>query len=177
MILTSKGTGNVAYVLDIPQAKSRSPHQGPEHKYYKRYNFKADPMEDYEVRDLMRRGIECGRMYGAALDLYVEIARICAASGARAVAGSMASYEINEAIIGISPDLRSAGSALVMMSKYIRQSVAEMIMRVDAFNSMIEARGGEKVMFDSSARDQLCIIKKHGDEICTHLKAILDQEP
>jgi hypothetical protein len=43
--------GNVAYVLEMPQAKSRDPHQGPEHKYYKRHNFKAEPMEDYEVRD------------------------------------------------------------------------------------------------------------------------------
>jgi hypothetical protein len=90
VVLTSKGTGNVAYVLEIPQAKSRGPHQGPEHKYYRRHNFKAEPMEDYEVRDLMRRGIEYGRKYGAALDLYVEIARLCAASQARANAGGLA---------------------------------------------------------------------------------------
>ncbi|WMT73942.1 ATP-binding protein [Bradyrhizobium sp. Ash2021] len=176
VILTSKATGNVAYVLDIPQAKSRSPHQGPEHKYYKRYNFKADPMEDYEVRDLMRRGIEYGRKYGAALDFYVEVARLCSASGARAAAGS-ASLDANRAIIGVSPDLRTAGSVLVLMSPYLRKSVAEMIMKVDAYNSGVEARGGVNIILDSSARDQLLQIRTLGDEICTHLQVILDQEP
>jgi hypothetical protein len=63
------------------------------------------------------------------------------------------------------------------MSKYMRQSVAEIIMRVDAYNSKIEARGGERVMLDGSVRDELLTIKKLGDEICTHLQAILDQEP
>jgi Putative DNA-binding domain len=177
VILTSKGTGNVAYILDIPQAKSRSPHQGPEHKYYKRYNFKAEPMVHYEVRDLMRRGIEYGRKYGAALNLYVEIARICIASQTKATAGGLASYEINKAIISISPDLRSAGSVLVLMTKYMRNGVGEIIMKVDAYNSMLEARGGEKVMLDQSARNELLAIKSLGDDICEHLKIILDEEP
>jgi hypothetical protein len=177
ILLRSKGTGNVAYVLEIPQAKSRGPHQGPEHKYYKRYNFKAEPMEDYEVRDLMRRGIEYGRKFGAALDLYIEISRICSASGARATAGSLATYEINKATINISPDLRTAGSVLVLMSKYMRNAVGEIILRVDAYNSNIEARGGQKVMLDESVRNELSSIENLGGEICAHLKVILDQEP
>ena len=125
----------------------------------------------------MRRGIEYGRKYGAAFDLYVEIARLCTASGTKAIAGGLASYDINKAIIGVSPDLRSAGSVLVLMSKYLRNSVAEIIMRVDAYNSKIEARGGDRVNLDSSAREELLTIKKLGDEICTHLQVILDQEP
>jgi hypothetical protein len=177
ILLRSKGTGNVAYVLEIPQAKSRGPHQGPEHKYYKRYNFKAEPMEDYEVRDLMRRGIEYGRKFGAALDLYIEISRICSASGARATAGSLATYEINKATINISPDLRTAGSVLVLMSKYMRNAVGEIILRVDAYNSNIEARGGQKVMLDESVRNELSSIENLEGEICAHLKVILDQEP
>jgi hypothetical protein len=177
ILLRSKGTGNVGYVLEIPQAKSRGPHQGPEHKYYKRYNFKAEPMEDYEVRDLMRRGIEYGRKFGAALDLYVEISRICSASGARATAGGLATYEINKAIISISPDLRTAGSVLVLMTKYMRSAVGEIILRVDAYNSKIEALGGQKVMLDESARNELSSIENLGGEICAHLKVILDQEP
>jgi hypothetical protein len=177
ILLRSKGTGNVAYVLEIPQAKSRGPHQGPEHKYYKRYNFKAEAMEDYEVRDLMRRGIEYGRKFGAALDLYLEISRICSASGARATAGSLATYEINKATINISPDLRTAGSVLVLMSKYMRNAVGEIILRVDAYNSKIEARGGQKVMLEESMRNELSSIENLGGEICAHLKVILDQEP
>jgi hypothetical protein len=173
--LTSKGTGNVAYVLDIPPAKSRAPHQAPDYRYYKRFNFKSEPLRDSDVRDLMRRGIEYGRKYGAALDLYVEIARVSSASQARAGAGG--SLDIGRATIAVSPDLRAAGSVLVLMSSYIRKAVAEIIMRVDTYNAKVEARGGVNIILDSSARDDLFTIKKLGDEICVHLQVILDQEP
>lgn len=43
----------VVYVVKIP--KSTTAHQSSGHKYYKRYNFEAVPMEDYEVRDVMNR--------------------------------------------------------------------------------------------------------------------------
>ncbi|MCB9434002.1 MAG: ATP-binding protein [Ardenticatenaceae bacterium] len=44
----------VVYVVKIP--KSDTAHQnGKDHKYYKRYNFLAVPMEDFEVRDVMNR--------------------------------------------------------------------------------------------------------------------------
>ena len=51
-IQLAKGLG---FVLTIPDAVSRAPHQAPDKKYYKRYNFQAVPMEDYEIRDAMRR--------------------------------------------------------------------------------------------------------------------------
>src|SRR6516165_998237 len=44
-----------AFVLTIPQATSRAPHQAPDKKYYKRQNFQSSPMEDYEIRDALRR--------------------------------------------------------------------------------------------------------------------------
>jgi Putative DNA-binding domain len=49
------GNGRHAYVLTIPQASGRAPHQAPDHKYYKRQNFQSVPMEDYEIRDTLRR--------------------------------------------------------------------------------------------------------------------------
>lgn len=48
----AKGFG---FVLTIPQATSRAPHQAPDKKYYKRQNFQSLPMEDYEIRDTLRR--------------------------------------------------------------------------------------------------------------------------
>jgi hypothetical protein len=48
------GTGN-AFVITVPQATSRAPHQAPDNKYYRRYNFQSVAMADYEVRDMMRR--------------------------------------------------------------------------------------------------------------------------
>jgi hypothetical protein len=48
----AKGLG---FVIDIPQATSRAPHQAPDKRYYKRQNFQSVAMEDYEVRDILRR--------------------------------------------------------------------------------------------------------------------------
>ena len=43
----------VCYVVEIPQ--SHTAHQARDHVYCKRHNFSAEPMEDYEVRDVMNR--------------------------------------------------------------------------------------------------------------------------
>lgn len=43
----------VVYVVMIP--KSNTAHMAASNKYYKRYNFQAEAMEDYEVKDVMNR--------------------------------------------------------------------------------------------------------------------------
>ena len=44
-----------AYAIEIPKS-FRGPHQERgSHRYYKRYNFKAAPMEDYEIADVRNR--------------------------------------------------------------------------------------------------------------------------
>jgi hypothetical protein len=53
--LTTTSPGRVAYVIYIPQS-TRTPHQAADNKFYKRFNFQSVPMEEYEVRDLYRRG-------------------------------------------------------------------------------------------------------------------------
>lgn len=53
--LTKTSPGRVAYVVYVPQS-SRAAHQAANNKYYKRYNFQSVPMEEYEIRDLYRRG-------------------------------------------------------------------------------------------------------------------------
>jgi hypothetical protein len=46
--------GRSLYVISI--AKSfRGPHQSADKKYYKRHNFKSEPMEDYEISDVRSR--------------------------------------------------------------------------------------------------------------------------
>jgi len=47
------GANDVAYVVEIPQ--STTAHQAMDHRYYKRFNFLAQSMEDYEIRDIMNR--------------------------------------------------------------------------------------------------------------------------
>ena len=44
---------DVVYVVEIPQ--STTAHQAKDFRYYKRFNFGATPMNDYEVRDVMHR--------------------------------------------------------------------------------------------------------------------------
>jgi hypothetical protein len=43
-----------AFVLSVEQTTT-GPHQAPDKKYHRRYELSAVPMEDYEVRDIMRR--------------------------------------------------------------------------------------------------------------------------
>lgn len=45
----------VVYVVEIPQ--STTAHQATDYRYYKRFNFESVPMEDYEIRDVMNRGV------------------------------------------------------------------------------------------------------------------------
>jgi hypothetical protein len=47
-------TGKFGYVISVQQSQT-GPHQAPDGKYYKRFNFQSVPMHDYEIRDIMRR--------------------------------------------------------------------------------------------------------------------------
>ncbi len=47
--------GRVMYVVEIPQTQVGGPHQASDNRYYRRFNFQSVPMEDYEVKDVMRR--------------------------------------------------------------------------------------------------------------------------
>ena len=49
----SSDENHVAFAIEIPQ--SNTAHQASDHRYYKRFNFQAVPMEDYEIRDVMFR--------------------------------------------------------------------------------------------------------------------------
>src|SRR6266571_6981376 len=55
IVLTTHSPGNVAYVVYVPQ-RMRTPHQALDKKFYKRYGFESHAMEEYEIRDLYRRG-------------------------------------------------------------------------------------------------------------------------
>jgi hypothetical protein len=46
--------GGAVFVITIPASQS-GPHQAPDKRYYKRFDLQSVPMEDYEIRDVMRR--------------------------------------------------------------------------------------------------------------------------
>lgn len=68
--LTGDHAGQVVYVVLIPAGETA--HQAKDFRYYRRRNFRAEPMEDYEVREVMHRA--------QAPDLRLE----CQVQGARA---------------------------------------------------------------------------------------------
>lgn len=49
----SNAPNQFVYVVEIPQ--STTAHQATDKRYYKRFNFMSEAMEDYEIRDVMRR--------------------------------------------------------------------------------------------------------------------------
>jgi len=57
------------FVIEIPKSYS-GPHQAPTKRYYKRYNFKSSPMDDYEVRDIRSRQLTVTRL--VSVDVEVE---------------------------------------------------------------------------------------------------------
>ena len=50
-IKISSRSNNVYVVIEVPQS-NLAPHQAPDKKFYKRYNFQVLPMEEYEIRDM-----------------------------------------------------------------------------------------------------------------------------
>ena len=48
------GSESSIYVVSIPKS-NRGPHQASDKKYYKRFNFKSEPMDDYEITDVRNR--------------------------------------------------------------------------------------------------------------------------
>jgi Putative DNA-binding domain len=49
---------HVAYVITVPQATTYAPHMAADNRYYYRQNFQSVPMEDYQVRDALRRATQ-----------------------------------------------------------------------------------------------------------------------
>lgn len=47
--------GGLGFVITVPPTVI-GPHQAPDKKYYKRYGTESVPMDDYEIKDIMKRG-------------------------------------------------------------------------------------------------------------------------
>ena len=178
--LTSKGPEAVAYVLEIGQATSRAPHQAADKRYYKRFNFESTPMEDYEVRDLMRRSIEQGKKYGAAWDLDVEVGRLISAIDARAKFDNPTYLPRDRLKIEISDTLRSSGSGIVLLERPIRDKFAELINKIDAYNSKIDIADPGQLEFarlNQPLKSDLEVAAAISVAVSDALKLILEKEP
>jgi predicted HTH transcriptional regulator len=130
--------GKHAFVVEIDKASSHAPHQADDKIYYKRRDATRLPMDDYEVRDAMRRSIEYGHKYGTAWDLYVELRRLDHAMRERVQLDSNAWHKRDSLIIRVSNNLRAGGVAIMTLDKEMRMKVADLIVEIDRFNSVIE---------------------------------------
>jgi hypothetical protein len=178
--LSSKNENAVAYVLEISQATSRAPHQAFDHRYYKRFNFESTPMEDYEVRDLMRRSIEYGKKYSAAWDLNIEVQRLLSSINERGQIDGGDYLPRSRLIISVSNAIRSAGSAIVLLEKSMRNKVADLINRIDSFNAEIETVDPgrrEEARLNQRIKGELAATFSLGVEISSALREILEKEP
>ncbi len=64
-VAVGPGANDVVFVVEVPA--SSTAHQAGDWRYYKRRNFKSEPMYDYEVRDVMNRSAH------ALIDLEFEL--------------------------------------------------------------------------------------------------------
>lgn len=178
--LPSKGQNQVAYVVEIVQATSRAPHQAYDHRYYKRYNFESTPMEDYEVRDLMRRSIQYGRKFGAAWELDVEVKRLLSAVKGRLAIPTSDWFERDALMIAVSNDLRSSGDAMQLFAQGIRQDVAALIAEIDQYNASIQTVDtGQRTQarIPAPLRDILQSAKDRAEKIITSIEPVLQAAP
>jgi len=66
---------NSLYALKIPKS-FRDPHQAPDKKYYKRYNFRSSPMDHYEIEDLRNRKFQLPPVVNVDIELEGFIFRL-----------------------------------------------------------------------------------------------------
>lgn len=178
--LPGKSPNQVAYVVEIPQATSRAPHQAYDHRYYKRYNYESTPMEDYEVRDLMRRSIQYGRKFGAAWELDVEVKRLLSSIEGKLKIPVQDWFERSGLIIAVSNDLRSSGDAMQLFNQEVRQDVAALVAEIDQYNSNIQtADTGQRTIarITESLRKLLQSAKERAEKIIASIKPVLDAAP
>jgi hypothetical protein len=178
--LPSRGHDKVAYAVQIPAATSRAPHQACDHRYYKRFNFESTPMEDYEVRDLMRRSIEHGKVFGVAWDLLVEFRKIFASATKLNDIPQGEFLPRTRLQIAVSDALRSSGVAIMALPNELRQKAAQLVNAVDEYNSIIwtiDTGQREEARLNATTRELLEQMKGLANVLCGGLLNILNNAP
>jgi hypothetical protein len=135
------------YVITIPQATRRAPHQAPDGVYYRRHNFKSAPMHDHEVRDAFRRSLAYGREYAVVWTLRNEARRISSVASRwlesakrRATAHPRTPWEPDK-IVSILPEVRGVGLDVRLINPDLRQSLQGLLMYTDDYNALIQGGG------------------------------------
>jgi hypothetical protein len=70
-----KSTTSSYFAIKIPKSIN-APHQAPDKKYYKRYNFMSSPMEHYEIEDVKNRKIIVPPLVDFNVELYGHLIKL-----------------------------------------------------------------------------------------------------
>lgn len=178
--LRSRKTGACAFVVEVHKALSHGPHQADDKIYYTRRDEGRKAMDDNEVRDAMRRSIEYGKKYGTAWDLYVELRRLDHAMRERVQIDSGAWQPRARLIISVSNDLRAAGVAIMALDKEMRMKVADLVVEVDRFNSIIEVVDPgqhDQARMTEALKKQLLAMIKIAQPAYASLRRFVDEAP
>jgi hypothetical protein len=178
--LKSKGAGKYGFVVCIPKATTNAPHQADDKIYYKRHDATKLPMDDHEIRDMVGRSLEFGRKFGIAWDLLVEVRRIFAAATERSKIDKGQYLPRTSLYIAVSQSLRTSGVAVMALPQALRQKAAKLINDVDKYNSIIETVDPgqrEEARLNDPLRALLSEIIANGDQICSGLLKVLEDEP
>ena len=177
--LVSKGRGTSAFAVAISKASTNAPHQAADLRYYKRHVATSQAMEDYEIRDMMRRSIEFGKKFGAAWDLLFEMRRISTAARHREEMGSVMMPR-KSLQIDVSNGIRNSGVALMLLPRDIRNKLIDLANALDRYNTQIElADQGqrENARLNELLRAALSEIGSHSYLISEGLQEVLKEQP
>jgi hypothetical protein len=75
IIEIQKDKTNSYYAIKIPKSFN-GPHQAPDKKYYKRYNFTSSPMEHYEIEDINNRRLIVPPLVDFNVELYDHLIKL-----------------------------------------------------------------------------------------------------
>jgi hypothetical protein len=128
----------------------------------------------------MKRAIDYGRQYGAAWDLGVEVTRLASAIKERKAHDGSHHVPRSRLVIGVSNGLRSAGNAMILLPKSIRQNAAALVGAVDAYNAIVETVDPgqqEKARVSDVLRVRLSDMLKQAEELAVAVAEIMDREP
>lgn len=180
--------GRSAYAVVIPKSW-RGPHQESSKRYYKRFNFKAEPMEDYEISDVRNRRDVITPLVSVDIDLkrwimYLAITNI----GDIAAEDVQFTFtpEMPEELAKSAPHLLSRGCKFLPPGKRYRFWYGSALEKVHAdvkrafdievsyFNRRVATRVSDSFHIDPSDYSQTALIDSEAQELGEVLKKGLE---
>lgn len=134
-------SGRSLYVIEV-QKSFRGPHQASDKRYYKRHNFKSQPMEDYEINDVRGRRRRVDALVSFEVGFYQDFVSVFDIINVGNVAAEDVTFEFSESIPW--PDNKPSP-----LSRGIRRLAPKQRLRFRYFTSydILNGRSGSPLEF------------------------------